>query len=139
MANGLEEDLRELIARRSILVIVGSGVSIGATRNSTASSWPGLLKLGAAYCRKLNPALDDAWEKRLLGEIASGAVRTPRPPTLSPAIIEYLHRLEVATAKLQLIGLGQGVQIELPIQQAYITDAVAASALPGLHQTPKQD
>jgi formylglycine-generating enzyme required for sulfatase activity/predicted phosphodiesterase len=44
----------------------------------------------------------------------------PAPTTLSPAIIEYLHRLEVATAKLQLIGLGQGVRIELPIEQAYI-------------------
>jgi formylglycine-generating enzyme required for sulfatase activity/predicted phosphodiesterase len=40
--------------------------------------------------------------------------------SLSPAILEYLRRLEAATSKLQLIGLGQGVQIELPIQQAYI-------------------
>jgi hypothetical protein len=39
--------------------------------------------------------------------------------SLSPAILEYLRRLEAATSKLQLIGLGQGVQIELPIQQAY--------------------
>ncbi len=39
---------------------------------------------------------------------------------ISPAIIEYLRRLEAATSKLELIGLGQGVQIELPIEQAYI-------------------
>src|ERR1043165_3383161 len=72
MPNGLEADLRERIARRRILVIAGSGVSIGATRGANAASWPGLLKLGTACCRKLNPALDQAWEKRLLGEIASG-------------------------------------------------------------------
>jgi formylglycine-generating enzyme required for sulfatase activity/predicted phosphodiesterase len=45
---------------------------------------------------------------------------TASPAPLSPAIQAYLHRLEELTAKLQLIGLGQGVQIELPIQEAYI-------------------
>jgi len=38
----------------------------------------------------------------------------PPSPTLSPAIIEYLRRLEAATAKLQLIGLGQGVRLNCP-------------------------
>jgi formylglycine-generating enzyme required for sulfatase activity/predicted phosphodiesterase len=42
------------------------------------------------------------------------------PATLSPAITAYLERLEATTTKLHLIGLGQGVQIELPIQQAYV-------------------
>ena len=72
MANDLQADLRELVTRRRILVIVGAGVSISATRNAPAASWTGLLKLGAAHCRKVNPALDDAWEKRLIGEITSG-------------------------------------------------------------------
>ncbi len=39
---------------------------------------------------------------------------------LSPAIVEYLRRLKAATALLPLSGLGQGVQIELPVQQACI-------------------
>jgi len=57
--------------------------------------------------------------------LPGGAQGTARPAEegtrhLSPAILEYLRRLELATSKLQLIGLGQGVQIELPIQQAYI-------------------
>jgi formylglycine-generating enzyme required for sulfatase activity len=72
MADALVQDLRELIARRRVLVIVGSGVSIGATKNSPAASWTGLLKLGAARCRELHPSLDDKWEQRLIGEITSG-------------------------------------------------------------------
>jgi hypothetical protein len=31
----------------------------------------GLLKIGAARCRALNPSLDEAWEQRLLGELGS--------------------------------------------------------------------
>ncbi len=72
MADALVQDLRELIARRRVLVIVGSGVSIGATKNAPAASWTGLLKLGAARCRELHPSLDAAWEQRLIGEITSG-------------------------------------------------------------------
>src|ERR1035438_5952733 len=55
MGNDLQADLRELVTRRRILVIVGAGVSISATKNAPASSWPGLLTLGAAHCRKVNP------------------------------------------------------------------------------------
>jgi len=53
-------------------------------------------------------------------------VAPPIPPSgggtagLSPAVLAYLKRLAAGTAKLQLIGLGQGVQLELPIEQAYI-------------------
>ena len=74
MANDLRADLRELVTRRRILVIVGAGVSISATRNAPAASWSGLLTLGAAHCRKVNPSLDDSWENRLIGEITSGDV-----------------------------------------------------------------
>ena len=38
MANDLQADLRELVTRRRILVIVGAGVSISATKNAPASS-----------------------------------------------------------------------------------------------------
>jgi hypothetical protein len=72
MGNDLQADLRGLVTRRRILVIVGAGVSISATKHAAAASWTGLLTLGAAHCRKVNPALDDAWEKRLIGEITSG-------------------------------------------------------------------
>jgi hypothetical protein len=43
MASGLETDLRELVARRRILVIVGSGVSI-YNPDETAASWEALWK-----------------------------------------------------------------------------------------------
>ena len=72
MGNDLQADLRELVTKRRILVIVGAGVSVSATRNAPAASWTGLLKLGAARCRELNPSLDEAWEKRLIAEITSG-------------------------------------------------------------------
>ena len=59
-----------------------------------------------------------------------GVVKRPTPPqaplpgpataTVSHAITAYLERLKTATARLQLIGLGQGVQIELLIEQAYV-------------------
>ncbi len=48
------------------------------------------------------------------------APAVPTATTDTPAVKAYLRRLEDATSKLQLIGLGQGVPIELPIEQAYI-------------------
>ena len=72
MAERFEDDLRDLINKRRILVVVGSGISLGATQNAEAASWIGLLKLGAARCRELNPARDSAWEQRVIGEINSG-------------------------------------------------------------------
>ena len=50
---------------------------------------------------------------------AAAAVTQPKGAP-SPAVVSYLHRLEDLTARLQLVGLGQEVQIELPIRQAYI-------------------
>ncbi len=67
----LIQDLRNQIARGRLLVVVGSGVTVGATQNAEAASWSGLLKLGAARCRALHH-LDDDWQKRVLGEIESG-------------------------------------------------------------------
>lgn len=71
MNTTLTRDLRDLIHQRRILVIVGTGVSRGATRNAPASSWAGLLKFGVRRCRELSPALDEAWEARLSGQAES--------------------------------------------------------------------
>ena len=55
------------------------------------------------------------------GKKPTGKKTLPPPsPPLSPAIVAYVRRLREATAKLQLVGIGKGVQIELPIEQAYI-------------------
>lgn len=51
-------------------MVVGCGVAIAATKHAGAASWTGLLKLGVARCRELNPSLDEAWEQRLIGEYA---------------------------------------------------------------------
>ena len=73
MGNELETDLRKLIAERRLVVVVGSGVSMAATKNAPAASWTGLLKLGVARCRELDAThLDSEWEKHLLYELTSG-------------------------------------------------------------------
>jgi len=60
---------------------------------------------------------------------------TPRPPTTTylpdigqetHALQLYRERLLALTAELELIGLGHGVQIKLPIEQAYVPLNVAA-------------
>ena len=51
---------------------------------------------------------------------AGPSPRLPAAVAPSSALGEYLRRLEAATGKLQLIGLGPGVQLELPIAQAHI-------------------
>ena len=60
MANDLQADLRELVTRRRILVIVGAGVSVSATRDAPAASWTGLLKLGAAFSCEHLPLTPDS-------------------------------------------------------------------------------
>ncbi|MCC7373430.1 MAG: SIR2 family protein [Verrucomicrobiales bacterium] len=40
--------------------------------------------------------------------------------TLHAAVGAYLQRLAVRVSKLQLLGLGRGIQITLPIQEAYV-------------------
>ena len=72
MASGLTEDLCDLVAQHRVVVVVGSGVSIGATGDAPAASWTGLLKLGVARCRELDSTLDQPWEDRVLGDITSG-------------------------------------------------------------------
>ena len=72
VAGELERDLREDIAQHRLVEIVGSGVSIGATRNAPAASWTGLLKLGAARCRELDANLDAAWERARVQDIEHG-------------------------------------------------------------------
>ena len=47
-------------------------------------------------------------------------VRKEKGPRHSEAIAEYLKRLRKATAKLQLMGIGKGIPIEFPIEQAYV-------------------
>ena len=76
----LRDDLRKLVAEKKVLIIVGSGVSLAATRtdrsdpsdqSSRAASWTGLLQLGVEHCCALDAKLRGKWETRVLEEIAS--------------------------------------------------------------------
>jgi hypothetical protein len=46
--------LREEIAGRRVVAVVGTGVSIAATRNNQVASWKGLLRDGLERCRSLD-------------------------------------------------------------------------------------
>ena len=50
MSHDLIDDLRAEIAKGHVLVVVGAGVSIGATRGNPLASWQGLLENGVERC-----------------------------------------------------------------------------------------
>jgi hypothetical protein len=58
------QDLRALIAKKQVVAVVGSGVSIAATENAPAASWQGLLKQGIAHCEQFVPGLPRRWGNR---------------------------------------------------------------------------
>ena len=70
-ADLLLSDLRGLIAARKMLVVVGAGVSVGATRNAPAASWTGLLGHGIGRCVQLGLA-PASWAARQHGALESG-------------------------------------------------------------------
>src|SRR5690242_17476595 len=59
----LVEDLRAELARGRVVVLVGAGVSIGATGGAPAASWTGLLEDGVARCEALGWPLPTGWGK----------------------------------------------------------------------------
>ena len=63
--NSLLNDLKSHIARRDVMVIVGAGVSIGATKKDPVASWIGLLESGVDRCLEVAQPLDDGWEQRV--------------------------------------------------------------------------
>ncbi len=65
------EDLRKEIQAGRVLVIVGSGVSTGATKGNPLASWTGLLKNGVDRCVSVR-GLDAKWAGRVRAEIESG-------------------------------------------------------------------
>jgi tetratricopeptide (TPR) repeat protein len=71
MSNDLVEDLRQEIAKGHVLVVVGSGVSMGATHGNPLASWTGLLEDGVERCVKVR-GLDSKWADRVREEIRSG-------------------------------------------------------------------
>lgn len=68
----LHEDLRRHIADRQVALIVGSGVSIGASGASPVASWRGLVLDGVARCEAVVRGLPARWADRVREEIESG-------------------------------------------------------------------
>jgi tetratricopeptide (TPR) repeat protein len=67
----LVDDLRVEIAKGHVLVVVGAGVSIGATGGNPLAFWQGLLQNGVERCVAVR-GLDAKWSNRVREEIRSG-------------------------------------------------------------------
>jgi hypothetical protein len=65
------DELRYAIARRQALVVVGAGVSIGATDRNPVASWTGLLEDGVGRCKAV-ASMSDEWVSRRKADLASG-------------------------------------------------------------------
>jgi len=66
------KDLRALIARRRVMVVVGAGVSLAATNGNRLASWTGLLEDGLLRCRSVYSSLSEEWLKRKRDDLNSG-------------------------------------------------------------------
>jgi hypothetical protein len=71
MSEGLIDDLRQQIAGGNAVVIVGAGVSIGATKNQPCASWTGLLHNGVDRCVEVG-SLKSEFAKSIHDQIHSG-------------------------------------------------------------------
>ena len=75
MSGLLVDDLRGELARGRVIVLVGAGVSAGATGGAPAASWTGLLENGVARCEELAVRpLPAGWGDRVRAQIQSGDV-----------------------------------------------------------------
>ena len=70
----LENDLRKMIADKEVVLVVGTGVSVSATKNAPASSWKGLLSSGVDWCRNIDPSLSARWAQRRKEDIEEGEI-----------------------------------------------------------------
>jgi hypothetical protein len=77
--------LKEQIAARTVTVVVGSGVSIGASGNAVTSSWAGLLRSGIERAASFNPRLPPGWKEHVLKELEYAERNDYIPDVLSAA------------------------------------------------------
>jgi len=68
----LEQDLRREVGRGRVVVVVGAGVSVAATRGEAIASWVGLLENGVSRCEQVFLTLPDDWGDGLRARIRSG-------------------------------------------------------------------
>lgn len=67
----LKSELKQALNDKKCVVIVGTGVTMGATNRLPTSSWQGLLKSGAERCAALEPSLQTKWRLRQIDDIDS--------------------------------------------------------------------
>jgi len=83
----IEDDIRRNAINQRLVVVVGAGVAMGATRGESSASWIGLLKNGAERCFALR--LADASERaRILADVEAGS--TDRLLSAAEAIARHL-------------------------------------------------
>lgn len=88
MSDELKKDLRSKIAQGNVVIIVGAGVSMAATKGNSLASWTGLLEHGVKRCLDVAQPLQEGWEDRTLAQIHS------------PDLDELLSAAEMVSLKL---------------------------------------
>jgi hypothetical protein len=68
----LEQDLRRELERGRVVVVVGAGVAVAATRGDPIASWLGLLENGIGRCEQVFLTLPEGWGAELRARSASG-------------------------------------------------------------------
>lgn len=68
----LLDDLRQQLAQRQVIVIVGAGVSMAATNGAETASWLGLLRSGVARVEAVGQEVKAGWADRQRASIAGG-------------------------------------------------------------------
>jgi hypothetical protein len=90
MKNDLRSRLVKALLDRQVVVVVGAGVSIAATKGNPVASWPGLLEHGVEHALGLG-RLTDAQAGRLRQQIQEG--REGDPDSLLLAAGDLIRRL----------------------------------------------
>ncbi len=68
------KDLREQVAKRNAVVVVGAGVSLAASGGAAVASWRGLLEHGVARCEEVAAGLPPEWAEIRRRQLATGDV-----------------------------------------------------------------
>ncbi|MGY1636232.1 SIR2 family protein [Geodermatophilus sp. SYSU D00742] len=73
MATGmLEGELRTTIARGRAVIVVGSGISVAATKRAPVAGWSGLIRDGIAYATEVRQDLPPSWATSVLEDLRQG-------------------------------------------------------------------
>jgi tetratricopeptide (TPR) repeat protein len=122
MSDALSDDLREQLARRQVVVVVGAGVAVAATGGASSASWLGLLQDGVARCEAvIGHGLPAGWGDRVRAQIDSGDVE------------ELLSAAENITRRLGGPGGGEyGRWLRDSVGSLEVTDPEVIQALAGL-------